>query len=121
MSEVRPAALALVGLYGLMWYLVHRREREMGIRTALGATPGSIVGLVVGRGCRLTLIGIVLGIAASVGTNRLLTRLLYNVEPSDPLTLVLVPVPILLAAVLACWGPARRAASVDPTDALRAE
>ncbi len=114
-------ALALVGLYGLMGYLVHRREREMGIRTALGATPAAIIGLVLGRGCRLTLIGVALGLAASLGTNRLLTRLLYDVEPSDPLTLILVPVLIITVAVIACWGPALRAARVNPTDALRAE
>ena len=104
-----------------MGYLVHRREREMGIRTALGATPAAIIGLVVGRGCRITLLGIALGIAASGATNRLLARLLYDVEPSDLLTLMVVPVLFITAAVVACWGPARHAARVNPTDALRAE
>ena len=113
--------LALVGLYGLMGYLVHRREREMGIRTALGATPGNIVGLILGTSCRLALVGVALGLAASVGTNRLLTRLLYGVEPSDPLTFMLVPVPIITVAIIACWGPSLRAARVNPTEALRAE
>ena len=114
-------SLALVGLYGLMGYVVRRREREMGIRTALGATPAAIIGLVLGRGCRLVLIGIGLGIAATAGTNRLLARLLYDVESSDVVTLIAVPLLFLSAAVVACWGPARRAARVNPTDALRAE
>ena len=114
-------ALALVGLYGLMAYLVRRREREMGIRAALGAAPAAIVRLVMERGCRLTLMGIALGAVASVGTNRLLARLLYNVGFFDPFTLTIVPMLILVAAILACWGPARRAARIDPIDALRAE
>ena len=121
MLAVVALSLGLVGLYGLMGYLVHRREREMGIRTALGATPAAIVGLVVGRGCRITLLGIALGLAASGATNRLLSRLLYDVEPSDLLTLMVVPVLFITAAVVACWGPARHAARVNPTDALRAE
>ena len=114
-------SLGLVGLYGLMGYLVHRREREMGIRTALGATPAAIIGLVLGRGCRITLLGIALGLAASVGTNRLLARLLYSVDQSDVLTLTVVPVLFITAGVIACWGPARHAARVNPTDTLRAE
>ena len=114
-------SLGLVGLYGLMGYLVHRREREMGIRTALGATPSAILKLVLGRGCRITLLGIALGLGASAGTNRLLAPLLYGVDPSDVLTLSIVPVLFITTGVIACWGPARRAARVNPTDALRAE
>ena len=114
-------SLGLVGLYGLMGYLVYRREREMGIRTALGATPAAIIALVLERGCRIMLLGIALGLAAGVGTNRLLARLLYGVEPSDVLTLMVVPVLFITTGVIACWGPARHAACVNPTDALRAE
>ena len=114
-------SLALVGLYGLMGYVVRRREREMGIRTAIGATPAAIIRLVLGHGCRLTLFGIALGSASSLATNRLLTRLLYNVESSDVATLIAVSVLFTSAAVVACWGPALRAARVNPTDALRAE
>ena len=114
-------SLALVGLYGVMGYAVRRREREIGIRIALGATPAAVIGLVVGRGCRLTLLGLALGLAASLGANRLLSRLLYGVGPGDLLTLAVVPALFITAAVVACWGPARHAARVNPTDALRAE
>ena len=114
-------SLALVGLYGVMGYAVRRREREIGIRIALGATPAAVIGLVVGRGCRLTLLGLALGLAASLGANRLLSRLLYGVGPGDLLTLAVVPALFITAAVVACWGPARHAARVNPSDALRAE
>ena len=114
-------SLGLVGLYGVMGYLVHRREREMGIRSALGATPAAIIALVLGRGCRITLLGIALGLAASVGANPLLARLLYDVDPSDVLTRMVVPVLFIAAGIVACWGPARQASRVNPTDALRAE
>ena len=114
-------SLALVGLYGLMGYVVRRREREIGIRIALGATLGQVYGLVVGRGFRLTALGLVLGLAASAGAGRLLSRLLYEVGPGDVTTLAVVPALFLAAAFLACRGPARYAARVDPTDVLRAE
>ena len=114
-------SLALVGLYGLMGYVVRRREREIGIRIALGATPGHVYGLVVGRGFRLTALGLVLGLAASAGAGRLLSRLLYDIAPGDPATLAAVPALFLAAAFLACRGPARHATRVDPTDVLRAE
>ncbi len=114
-------SLALVGLYGLMGYVVRRREREIGIRIALGATLGHVYGLVVGRGFRLTAVGLVLGLAASAGAGRLLSRLLYEVGPGDSTTLAVVPALFLAAAFLACRGPARYATRVDPTDVLRAE
>ena len=114
-------SLALVGLYGLMGYVVRQREREIGIRIALGATLAQIYGLVVGRGVRLTALGLLLGLAASAGAGRLLSRLLYEVGPGDPATLAVVPALFLAAAFLACRGPARYATRVDPTDVLRAE
>ena len=114
-------SLALVGLYGLMGYVVRRREREIGIRIALGATLGHVYGLVVGRGFRLTALGLALGLAASAGAGRLLSRLLYGVGAADATTLAVVPVLFLAAAFLACRGPARYATRVDPTDVLRAE
>ena len=114
-------SLALVGLYGLMGYVVRQREREIGIRIALGATLGHVYGLVVGRGFRLTALGLVLGLAASAGAGRLLSRLLYEVGPGDVTTLAVVPALFLAAAFLACRGPARYASRVDPTEVLRAE
>ncbi len=113
--------LALVGLYGLMGYVVRQREREIGIRIALGATLGQVYGLVVGRGFRLTALGLVIGLAASAGAGRLLSRLLHDVGTADPATLAVVPALYLAAAFLACRGPARYATRVDPTDVLRAE
>jgi len=113
--------LALVGLYGLMGYVVRQREREIGIRIALGATVANVYGLVVGRGFRLTALGLVLGLAASAGAGRLLSRLLYEVGPGDVTTLAAVPALFLAAAFLACRGPARYATRVDPTEVLRAE
>ena len=114
-------SLALVGLYGLMGYVVRQREREIGIRIALGATRAHVHGLVVGRGCRLTVFGLVLGLAASAGAGRLLTPLLYDVGSGDARTFAVVPALFLAAAVLACLGPALHATRVNPTDVLRAE
>ena len=114
-------SLALVGLYGLMGYVVRQREREIGIRIALGATLAHVHRLVVGRGCRLTILGLVLGLAASAGTSRLLSPLLFDVGPRDWPTFTVVPALFLTAAVVACLGPALHAARVNPTDALRAE
>ena len=114
-------SLALVGLYGLMGYVVRQREREIGIRIALGATLAHVYGLVVGRGFRLTALGLVLGLAASAGAGRLLSRLLYDVGPGDVTTLAVVPALFLAAAILACRGPALHATRVDPTEVLRAE
>ena len=114
-------SLALVGLYGLMGYVVRRREREIGIRIALGATRAHVHRLVVGGGCRLTVLGLVLGLAVSIGASRLLSPLLYGVGPGDAPTFAVVPALFLLAAVVACLGPALHATRVNPTDVLRAE
>ncbi len=114
-------SLALVGLYGLMGHVVRRREREIGIRIALGATPANVYGLVLGLGFRLAALGLVLGLAASVGAGRLLSRLLYGVGPGDSATLAVVPALFLAAAFMACRGPARHATRVDPAEVLRAE
>ncbi len=113
--------LALVGLYGLMGYVVRRREREMGIRIALGATRAHIHRLVVGRGCRLTVLGLVPGLAASIGAGRRLSPLLYGVGPGDAPTFAVVPALFLAAAVVACLGPALHATRVNPNEVLRDE
>ena len=115
------ATLALVGLYGLMGYVVGRREREIGIRAALGATPASIVRLMLRRAERLTGIGLLLGLGASVVATGGLASLLYETDPRDPLTLAAAAVVLGLAAMLAAFAPARRAARVDPATVLRAE
>ena len=113
--------LAAVGIYGVMSYAVVRRVREIGIRAALGASRGEIVGLVLRQGIRLAAIGLVGGLAAALALTRLMAGLLYGVRPADPVTLAAVAVLLGGIALLACYIPARRATSVDPVAALRNE
>ena len=115
------AVLALIGLYGLMGYVVGRREREIGIRAVLGATPASIVRLMLQRAERLTGAGLLLGLLLCAAATGGLAGLLYETEPRDPLTLAGAAVVLGLAAMLAALGPARRAARVDPATVLRVE
>lgn len=113
--------LAAVGLYGVLSYTVGQRTREIGIRVALGATPRSVVDLVVRHGLKLAGLGMLLGLTASVGLARFLRSLLYEVSPFDPASFVAVALMLAAIGVLACWLPARRAAKVDPMAALRCE
>ncbi|MGD2217049.1 MAG: ABC transporter permease [Gemmatimonadales bacterium] len=113
--------LATVGLYGVLAYYVTRRFHEIGIRVALGAAGSDIVELVLRRGIVLVTVGLVLGLLGAWGMTRLIEELLYQVEPTDPLTFVLVSVFFALVAVLACLLPAWRALRVDPLIALQAE
>jgi putative ABC transport system permease protein len=113
--------LAGVGLYGVLSTVVRARTAEIGVRMALGAAPAGVFRLVVGRGLRLSLIGLVVGVAAAVGLTRVLTSMLVGVKPTDPPTFGLMAVLFLLLSVIACWLPAHRAANLQPTDALRNE
>ncbi|HEX5759972.1 MAG TPA: ABC transporter permease [Thermoanaerobaculia bacterium] len=113
--------LAMVGVYGLLAYAVARRRQEIGVRMALGAGAGQVVRLVVGRGLALTLLGAALGLLGARAAGRLLAGLLYAVPADDPATFAAVPLLLAAAAVLASWVPARRAARVSPTVALRAD
>jgi ABC-type antimicrobial peptide transport system permease subunit len=113
--------LAAVGLYGVVSGLVSERTREFGIRSALGASRGEIVRGVVKNGLLFTAIGVVLGVAGASATNRLLETLLYGISRADPMTYVGVIALLAGVAGLACWAPARRAATVDPAITLRAE
>jgi predicted permease len=113
--------LSVVGLYGSITYSVSQRTREIGIRVALGASPKSVMGLVLGDGVKLALAGIVLGLAAAAGTTRVLASLLYSVTASDPVTFVLIGGGVAGVALLASYIPARRAVRIDPVEALRAE
>jgi putative ABC transport system permease protein len=113
--------LAGVGLYGVLSTVVRARTAEIGVRMALGAAPAGVFRLVVGRGLRLSLIGLVVGVAAAVGLTRVLTSMLVGVKPTDPPTFGLMAVLFMLLSVIACWLPARRAANLQPTDALRNE
>jgi ABC-type antimicrobial peptide transport system permease subunit len=113
--------LGLIGLYGVISYAVSQRRREIGIRLALGAQPGELKRMFVRHGLVLAGIGVVTGLAAAAGLTRLMTSLLFEVSPLDPLTYAAVPVVLTTAAVLASYLPARRASAVDPVEALRAE
>jgi len=114
-------ALACVGLYGIMAYHVARRTHELGVRMALGAQKREILKMIMGRGLRLTLMGLAIGAAGALALTRLMTNLLYGVAPSDPLTFIAVSLLLTLVALLACYIPARRAMKVDPMVALRYE
>jgi predicted permease len=112
-------ALAAIGTYGILSYSVSERTKEIGIHMALGATRGSVLGLVLGQGLRLTIIGLAAGLAAAMLLTRLLQAQLFNVKPTDPTTLTAVTVFIGFVALVACYVPARRATRVDPMVTLR--
>lgn len=113
--------LSIVGLYGVLAYSVARRRREIGVRTALGAQRTDVALLVLGEGMRLTSLGILAGILAALWLTQGLSSLLFEVTPSDPVTFSAVSLLLLVVALVACWIPARRAARIDPMQALRAE
>ena len=106
--------LASVGLYGVMSYAVSRRTREIGIRMALGARPGAVERLVVRQGMVLAVIAMTLGWPAAWMLSKLASSFLYGIQPHDSLTFIVVPIFLALIALIACWLPARRAASIDP-------
>jgi putative ABC transport system permease protein len=113
--------LAAIGLYGLLAFAVAQRTREIGVRIALGASRGSVLGMVVRQGMALVAVGLVIGLIAAVGVTRVMTTLLYRTEPFDPLTFTFVPIVLCAVALLACYLPARRAARTEPMVALRTE
>jgi putative ABC transport system permease protein len=113
--------LAATGLFAVMAYAVAQRQREFGVRIALGATPENLQWFVLGRGLRLTMLGIALGLGAAWGLTRFLRTILYETSPHDPITYVGVAVVLLGVAALACWLPARKASMVNPIEALRTE
>jgi predicted permease len=114
-------ALAAVGTYGILSYLVTERRREIGIRMALGANRGSVLGMVMGQGMLLAVGGVVIGVVGALALNRVMTTLLFGVEPTDPVTIAAVVGAIGTVALLACYVPARRATLVDPMLVLRDE
>src|SRR5712671_5579152 len=113
--------LAAVGIYGVMSYSVSERTHEIGIRMALGAHRGDVLGLIAKLWLKLTFIGVAIGIAMALGVARLISSFLFGVKPTDPLTYLAVAVGLAAIALFACYIPARRAIKVDPLVALRYE
>jgi putative ABC transport system permease protein len=119
MFGVLAMLLAGIGLYGTMAYAVSQRRRELGLRTALGAAPSMLLGLVLSQGLRLTVIGLAFGGLVAFASTRLIAYMLYRVSPRDPHAFVAALVVMMVAALLACLAPAWRAARTDPVTALR--
>jgi putative ABC transport system permease protein len=118
---VAALALAVLGLYGVISFGVARRAREIGVRLALGAAPTGVLAMVVREGLVLGLAGVVIGLAGAVALARVLSRLVFGVSATDPVTLAAVALLMAGVAVVASWLPARRAMKVDPAVMLRAE
>jgi hypothetical protein len=113
--------LATLGLYGLLAYGVAQRTREIGVRMALGAQRHHVFGLVLQQGMKLVMIGVFVGLGGAFALTRLLHGLLFGVRPNDPFIFAMIPLLLAAVAILACYLPARRAAKVDPMEALRCE
>jgi len=113
--------LALAGLYGVMSYTVEQRRSEIGVRIAVGAQKSDVTQLILGQGLWLVLPGVVFGAVLAYGAGRLFVSLVYGVKASDPLTFISIAALLTMAALLAMYVPARRAAGVDPMRALRSE
>jgi predicted permease len=118
---VLALALACVGIYGIMAYSVANRRSEIGIRLALGAQPGQVRGMILRESTWLAIAGIIVGVGAALGLTRLVKSMLYGIQPNDPLTIAAGVLILLAVALAASWIPARRAAGVQPMEALRHE
>jgi putative ABC transport system permease protein len=119
MAAAVALVLGVIGLYGVVSYAVATRTREIGVRIALGAGRASVIGMVVGQGTRLTLVGLAIGIVAALVTTRLLSTLLFGVGTVDPPTYAITAIILGSVSILASYVPARRAARIEPTEALR--
>jgi ABC-type antimicrobial peptide transport system permease subunit len=113
--------LGIIGIYGVISYTVSQRTREIGIRLALGAQKSELKWMFVRSALVLTGVGVAIGVGVAAGVMQLMKSLLFGISPLDPLTYVMVPLILVMAAAVASYLPARRAAMVDPVEALRAE
>jgi hypothetical protein len=120
-SGVFAGCLTTIGLFGVIAYVVSQRNREIGVRMALGAQKADVLKLVMMQGLQLTGIGVAIGLAVAFAATRLLSPFLYGIRPNDPATLTGVAIGLAAVAALACYVPARRATQVDPALALRYE
>jgi putative ABC transport system permease protein len=111
--------LGALGIYGVLAYAVSQRRQEIGVRVALGASPRSVLGLVVGQGMSLATAGVIVGVAGAFVLTRVMAAVLFEVRATDPATFAVVVVVLLGAALVASWLPARRALRIDPVQALR--
>jgi putative ABC transport system permease protein len=118
-AAVVAVLLGVVGIYGVMSYLVTQRTGEIGVRLALGAEPHSVARMIVRQGGLVALVGIAVGLAGAFAGSRLIDSLLYGVNARDPAIFAATTVTLLGVALMACWLPARRAARLNPLDALR--
>jgi len=113
--------LAMTGVYGVLAYSVARRTAEIGLRVALGASPGRVLRLILGQGMRPIAAGIEIGLGGAFALSRFIASLLFGVKPIDPITYAAVVLTVTVTALLSCYVPARRALRVDPVAALREE
>jgi len=121
LAGVMTLALGVIGIYGAIAYAAAQQTREIGIRVALGAPPGTVTGMFVRRGVVLTAVGVVVGVATAIALTRAMSSLLFGIGPLDPLTYVAVSLLLIAAAAAASYIPARKACAVDPVKALRAQ
>jgi predicted permease len=120
-AAVVALLLGAIGVYGVLSYVVSERTREIGVRIALGAESGEVLGMVVKQGLKLAGMGLVVGLIASFGLTRLMDSLLYGTSPTDPLTFGTTSLVLLAVGAAASYLPARRASSIDPVESLRSE
>jgi putative ABC transport system permease protein len=118
---VLALVIAATGVSGVIAYAVSQRTQEIGIRMALGARRAQVLAMVLRQGLGIVVLGLAVGIAAAIASGRFLSRFLFETSPSDPLTFAAVLLVLVVAALIASFLPARRAASIDPTRALRSE
>jgi putative ABC transport system permease protein len=111
--------LATLGVYGVMRYSTSQRSREIGIRMAVGASPGDVLGMIVRQGAAITATGLVVGAVASFWLTQLMAGMLFGVSPRDPLAFAVAIALLAIVSLLSSWLPARRATRVDPVQALR--